>query len=143
MNNKIRALAFAGAAFICAACSHAAATNAQPQQLAASSAESVTAMPQLAERAADLVRMINGEITPGQLFTPEVLAQMPAERFNALAGQLRSRRGRAMGVNRVEASSPRIGVVYIDFERSQIPLRIQITAEAPHLVSGLQTVTPQ
>jgi hypothetical protein len=121
-----------------AAMATAGAVHAQPQQQPATAgAASVAPSAELEQRAGDLVRMINGEATPEQLFTPAVLAQMPAERFTRIAEQMRSRRGRAVGVNRIEATDPRTGVVYIDFERSQLPLRIRVQEAPPHLIAGL------
>jgi hypothetical protein len=110
----------------------------QPRQTAPRS-QSVPAAPELTSRANDLVRMINGELPPGELFSPQVLSEMSAAGFAKLAQQLRSRRGRALGVDRIEASSPRIGTVFITFQRAVLPLRIQVQAQPPHLIMGLQT----
>ena len=103
----------------------------------------VVASPTLAARADDLVRMINGEVAPGALFTSKVLEEMSPNRLLALSKQLRSRRGKALGVNRIEAITSQIGIVFIDFERAQLPLRIKVADEPPHLIAGLQTLGPQ
>ena len=124
---------------LAAAASAVASAPEAAQPGAAATPTAVAASPALERRADDLVRLLNGEMAPDQLFTAAVLAQMPAQRVVALAAQIRSRRGRAIGVSRIEASSPNIGTVYIDFERSQMPLRIGVEQAAPHLIGGLTT----
>lgn len=93
---------------------------------------------QLSRRASDLVRLVNGEAKPEQLFAPSLLAQVPAERLLRIAAAVRTRHGRALGVDRIEAETPDSGRIFLTMENSLIELRIAVDPKPPHLVSGLQ-----
>lgn len=92
----------------------------------------------LKKRAEDVVKLINGETEPAQIFSPAVLAQVPAERLSAIAGAVRGKYGRALGVGEINAESPNKGQVLITFEQTQLPLGLGVEAAAPNLINALQ-----
>jgi hypothetical protein len=94
--------------------------------------------PALVQRAAQLVQLINGQTGPDQVFHPAFLAQVPAERLARIAGAVRSNYGSAIGVARIEAATPNSGTIYINLENSQVPIKLLLADQAPHLVTGMQ-----
>jgi hypothetical protein len=93
--------------------------------------------PTLTARAAELVAVINGETAPDRFFSPDFLAQVPARRFEEIAGQLRTSYGRAKSVERVEASDSNAGIVVMWFERAVVRFRMAVGPKPPHRVEGL------
>ncbi len=94
--------------------------------------------PQLSRRASDLVRLINGEAKPEQLFAPSLLAQVPAERLVRIAAAVRTRHGPALGVDRIDAETADSGKIFLTMENSMVELRIAVDPKPPHMVFGLQ-----
>ena len=109
-----------------------------PPSAASSAAANVEASAALTARAEQLVAFINGQVVPADLFAPEALARVSAERLNDLAARVRERRGMALGVDRIEASTPNIGTVFIVFPESQFSVKIRVQASTPHLIDGLE-----
>jgi len=72
----------------------------------------------LAARAADVVRLINGEIDPEALFTEGFLAQVPAAQFKAISQQLTSQFGRALAVESLEPPTGTQAAIAIRMERA-------------------------
>jgi beta-lactamase class A len=88
-------------------------------------------------RAESLVQLFNGVKKPEQLFSPAFLAAVPAAQVNAISLQLRGQLGAARNVAKIEASSATAGVVFLDFEKGVLQLRMNIGASAPHPIEGL------
>jgi beta-lactamase class A len=93
--------------------------------------------PAFARRAGELVRVLSSQTAPQGFFSPAFLAQIPPERIRAVAAQLRTSYGAPREMQRIEASSPTAGIVYLRFERAVVRLRMAVNAEPPHLVEGL------
>ena len=104
---------------------------------AAASAPAAQPSAAFQQRAEQLVALINGTAQPADLFAPEALTKVPAERLMELAASVRERRGEALGVARIEAEAANKGTVYIDFSQSQVALRIRVQEQAPYLIDGL------
>lgn len=105
---------------------------------AADQGQAIEASVALKQRGDDLVRLINGEVEPAQIFSSDVLAKVPAARFVAIVGAVRSKYGRALGVGAIEAESPNMGQVLITFEQTQLPIRVGVQPAAPNLIAALQ-----
>ncbi|HYJ82961.1 MAG TPA: serine hydrolase [Allosphingosinicella sp.] len=90
-----------------------------------------------ARRAGELVRVLDGASAPQGYFSPAFLAQVPPEKFRAVAEQLRSSYGPARETVRIEAVNATSGTVFVRFERAVVRLRMAVGAEPPHLVEGL------
>ena len=88
-------------------------------------------------RAESLVQLFNGVKKPEQLFSPAFLAAVPAAQVNAISQQLKGQLGAARKVAKIEASSATAGVVFLDFEKGVLQLRMNIGASAPHPIEGL------
>lgn len=118
----------------------AAAAAPAPAPGPAVAAEAAQAQPSeaLSRRAADLVRLINGEAEPADLFSPEVLAKIPAARLSAVAAAVRGRYGRALAVGGIDADSANRGQVLITFEQTQLPIGVGVQAAAPNLINALE-----
>jgi beta-lactamase class A len=93
-----------------------------------------------AQRASELVAVLNGGTAPDRFFSPAFLAQVPPAQVAAVAAQLRSSYGRAKAVERIEASGPNEGTLLVAFERAAVRIRMTVDAQPPHLVSGLLVV---
>lgn len=94
--------------------------------------------PALTQRAEQLVRLINGETAPDKVFAPAFLAQVPAERLTRLAATVRAKYGSAIDVARIEAVTATSGTIYLNLENSQVPIKLLLADQAPHLVMGMQ-----
>lgn len=91
----------------------------------------------LNQRASDLVKLLNGELAPVQVFDPAFLARLPAEKLTGLARTVTVRYGRATGVERVEITEPNRARAFINFEEGQVPVTIVVNPKSPHLLLGL------
>jgi hypothetical protein len=139
MRTLTSSIAVAVAAFAIPA--SAAAPAAAPVEVpaaASSQAAPVQASAALRQRAEDLIRLINGEATPAEIFAPSVLDKVPAARLSAIAAAVRGRYGRALAVGGIEAESPDKGQVLITFEQTQLPIGVGVEAAAPNLINALQ-----
>ncbi len=103
----------------------------------ASPASSATHSRALQQRAEELIELINGHGDPAQMFAPKVLAQVPGSRLKAIAAALRDKYGAAVGVDRIEATAPNRGRVFINFERTQLSLKLGVEPSAPNLIVEL------
>jgi beta-lactamase class A len=92
---------------------------------------------QFSRRAVELVPALNGETPPERFFSPAFLASIPARQVAVVTARLKSSYGKAQSVQRVEASSPNAGIVFVRFERAVVRLRMAVDAQPPHLVEGL------
>lgn len=88
-------------------------------------------------RAAELVRVLNGELDAKLVFSPAFLAQVPEAQVKEVAGQLRSSYGPARETVRIEPKSPESGAVLVRFERAVVRFQMAIGPKPPHLVEGL------
>jgi beta-lactamase class A len=91
----------------------------------------------LRERAASLVQLFNGAKKPEQLFSPSFLAAVPVAQVNAISQQLKGQLAAARSVAKIEASSATAGIVFLDFEKGTLQLRLNIAPAPPHLIEGL------
>ncbi|HEU0100398.1 MAG TPA: serine hydrolase [Allosphingosinicella sp.] len=89
------------------------------------------------ERAGELVRVLNSETAPERFFSPDFLVQIPPERVRGVAAQLRRSYGAPRSTERIEASGPTAGIVFVRFERALVRLRMAVGPKPPHLVEGL------
>jgi beta-lactamase class A len=96
--------------------------------------------PDLVSRSDEVVQLLNGAVAPDRLFSPATLAQLPAERIAAVSSQLRGAYGAARRVDRIEASSPTSGNVFVAFERATVHLQLAIDPQPPHLLIGLLVI---
>jgi hypothetical protein len=116
-------------------CVSAQAPAAAPASLAKAEAPIVSdAMKQTGE---GLVAMINGKVHPNKVFSARFLAQRAPEHLIALAGKLNGRFGPALGVSRIESTSPTEGTIFIDFEQSQLPFKVALDPSDSGLIIGL------
>jgi hypothetical protein len=97
----------------------------------------VRASPALAERAADLVTLINGGGDPALTFAPGFLMKIPAAQVRAIFGQLVEQFGKATAVQGIEAQAPLSGTVSIAFERAAVTMRMALDPSAGNRISGL------
>jgi beta-lactamase class A len=95
---------------------------------------------QFERRSGELVRMLNAELPPQSFFSPAFLARIPPAQVASVTAQLKSSYGKAQKVERIEASSPTAGIVFVRFERAVVRLQMAVGAQAPHLVEGLLVV---
>jgi beta-lactamase class A len=91
----------------------------------------------LTQRAEELVRLLNGGLEPAGFFSPAFLEHVPAAQVAAISAQLKSSYGTAKAVERIEASGPMAGAVFIGFERAVVRMQITLSPSPPHLVEGL------
>jgi beta-lactamase class A len=81
--------------------------------------------------------MLNGELPPQRFFSQAFLARIPPAQVAEVRAQLKSSYGKAQRIDRVEASSPTAGTVFVRFERAVVRLQMAVEPEPPHLVEGL------
>jgi hypothetical protein len=86
------------------------------------------------------VRVLNSETAPERVFSPAFLVQVPPDRVRALAAQLEASYGKARNVQRIEASGPTAGFVFLRFERAVLRLRMAVGAQPPNWVEELVVV---
>jgi beta-lactamase class A len=89
------------------------------------------------KRSGELVRVLNGALVPERVFAPQFLAGIPPAQVAAIAAQLKSSYGSARQVERLEASSPTAGTVFVRFERAVVRLQMAVGPQPPHWVEGL------
>jgi beta-lactamase class A len=88
-------------------------------------------------RAVELVRLLDGELPPKDFFSPAFLAGIPPAQVSSVAARLKSSYGKPQSLQRVEASSPTGGIVFVRFERAVVRLQMAVAPQPPHLVEGL------
>ncbi|HEX5183022.1 MAG TPA: serine hydrolase [Allosphingosinicella sp.] len=124
-----------GALFLLAAGLAAPASAAPPPAAAASSPAQASAI--FAARAGDLVGLVNGDTPPERIFSPQMLAAVPAARLTAVAADLRNRYGRALRVDHIESASPVSGLVALRLEHAMLRLTITVAPQPPGQIIGL------
>jgi beta-lactamase class A len=92
---------------------------------------------QFGRRAAELVRLLNGELKPPQFFSPAFLAKIPPAQVALVAAQLKSSYGKAQSLQRIEPSGSTAGTVFVRFERAVVRMEMAVGPQPPHLVEGL------
>jgi hypothetical protein len=95
------------------------------------------ASPALRSRAEQIVAFLRGQGDPAEMFTATVLAQIPPERFRAIAQQLVAQYGPVRGLDRLEAASPQAGVIHVGLERAVLTIQIAVEPQPPNRISGL------
>jgi hypothetical protein len=108
------------------------AAHAQPPAAAAAAARTP-----LAERAQDVIAIINGDGDPAALFTPAFLAQVPPEQLRAISAQIVQQYGRAVRVAGLAPRDDNSGTLDIATERGTLHIRIGIEAAPPHRIANL------
>jgi beta-lactamase class A len=88
-------------------------------------------------RAGELVRVLTGETPPQAFFSPAFLGRIPPAQVTLVRAQLKASYGAPQSVQRVEASSPTAGTVFVRFERAVVRLQMAVGPAPPHLVEGL------
>lgn len=91
----------------------------------------------LAERARDVLSVLRGEADLPNVFTAGFLAQVPPRQIAAVTLQLIEQFGGPRAVEGVRAASGTAGTIRIAFERAIVEMSIQLEAEAPHRIAGL------
>jgi hypothetical protein len=92
------------------------------------------------QRAGELVRLLNGETEPEDLFSPVFLAEVPSGRVREIAAQLNASYGPAKEVARIEARGPTAGIVFLRFERAVVRLQMAVGSQPPNRVEGLLVI---
>ncbi|MES2045287.1 MAG: serine hydrolase [Pseudomonadota bacterium] len=109
--------------------------NAQRAQAPTTTA--VVAIPALADRAGQLIPLLNGAGDVAALFAPSFLAQVPEAQIRAISIQLREKMGKALAVAEVDAVQPNAARIRITYERGIVSMNLAIEAEAPNRIVGL------
>jgi hypothetical protein len=91
-----------------------------------------------AQRANEVLRLINGEGDPAQLFNAAFLAQVPADRVRSMSEQIRTQAGRATAIEQVQSNAANEGTFVIRMERITLNARMALDPAAPHQIRGLQ-----
>ena len=115
----------------------ATAAVAQPAQTTAPAPAAAQPSAQFSARANDVVRVINGEGDPAEVFNAAFLAQVPADRIRGMSEQIRSQMGRATGIEQVQAAGANQGTFLLRFERGAGNAQMALDADAPHKISSL------
>lgn len=100
-------------------------------------AQSVEPSADYSRRASQLVGLLNGAPTAGEIFSPAFLAKVPPEQLAAISTQIRAQLGAARAVSRIAAETPSSGTLFVDFDKGVLQLRMVIAPAAPSLVEGL------
>ena len=105
--------------------------------LAAPALAQPEASPMLRSRAEQVVALFRGQGDPADLFTPAMLAEVPAAQLRAIGEQLVARYGAVRGLARLEPASPQAGVMHVAFARAMLHVQIAIEPQAPNRIAGL------
>jgi hypothetical protein len=89
------------------------------------------------QRANDVLRLINGEGDPAQIFNPAFLAQVSADRVRSMSEQIRTQAGRATAIEQVQANAQNQGTFVIRLERITLNAQMALDPAAPHQIQGL------
>ena len=115
----------------------ASAAFAQTAQTAPAPAAAAQPSEAFTQRANDVLRLINGEADPAQIFNSAFLAQVSAERVRAMSEQIRTQAGRATAIEQVQANAQNQGTFVIRLERITLNAQMALDAAAPHQIQGL------
>jgi hypothetical protein len=103
----------------------------------------VTASPELQQRAEALAAAITGTIAYDQYFTPAFRAQIPEAAFAQVREQLISGLGKPTRIESLVARTPHIADFRLGFERGTAVGQIVVDPAAPHQVTGLRITGSQ
>jgi len=115
----------------------AAPLTARAQSSAAPGTASMVPLPALAERAAQLIPLLNGAGDVAASFAPSFLAQVPEPQIRAISIQLRETMGKAVAVAEIDVVQPNAARIRITFERGIVSMNLAIEQEAPNRIIGL------
>ena len=93
--------------------------------------------PQLAQRASDVLRLLQGEMIEEQLFDENFRNAVPPEQFRALTRQVVTQQGQPLEITSITPRSPNSAVIKVRFERSIGTINIDLENAPPHRLSGL------
>ena len=122
--------------FLCLAALTAVCTTA-PAFAQDSTQTAPTASPALRARVEDIIAILNGGGDYAATFSPAFRAQVPPDKFGAIAKQLAGVGGKAVGVESITAPRPEAALVRIIYERGVATLQLAIDPAAPHAVVSL------
>lgn len=92
----------------------------------------------LLQRADDVLRLLNGEMEPEDLFAPSFLAQVPAAQIRKISTQLGPVLGRCMQINLIQRRDQFGGKFEIVCDKGmKAPVTLTIEQNAPYKVVGL------
>jgi beta-lactamase class A len=91
----------------------------------------------MTQRARDVVAVLRGQADLPNVFTPGFLAQVPPQQIAAVARQLSEQFGAVRELEGARAVSGNAGTIRIAFERAIVEMSIQLEADAPHRIAGL------
>ena len=111
--------------------------TASAQSSAVPGTASVTPLPALTERAAQLIPLLNGTGDVAALFAPSFIAQVPEPQIRAISIQLRESMGKAVAIAEIDAVQPNAARIRITFERGIVSMNLAIEQEAPNRIIGL------
>jgi hypothetical protein len=95
----------------------------------------------LQARAADLVSLLRtGSGDLAGIFAPSLLGQVSAAQLAAIATQFRARFGAPQRLVRVEPAGPNLGIVFVEYERAVVQIRIAVEDDPPHRLSGFYLI---
>jgi len=110
---------------------------AQPAQPAAPAPAAAQPSAAFTQRAEEVMRLINGESDPAQIFNAAFLAQVPADRIRGMSEQIRTQAGRATAVEQVQSNGANEGSFVIRLERATLNAQMALDPAAPHQIRGL------
>jgi len=93
--------------------------------------------PLIAQRAHDLIALINGGGDATALFAPSFLAQVPESKVREIAAQLVAQLGKATGVGAFTPISPFASTLQTRFETGEATLNLTVMSEPPGQITGL------
>ena len=98
----------------------------------------------LATRAADVVAVMRGEKTAGEVFTTAFNAAVSTEQFATITGQLAAQNGKLIGAEDVRSLGNGAASFSLRYERARATALLQLDGAAPHKVAGFRItgVTP-
>lgn len=92
----------------------------------------------LEQRAEDVAAVFRSEAVYSEVFTPEFVAAVSPQQFEALKEQLAAQMGSFVGLEGVEpGSAPGSGQISLRFERALVGGPMQLEGTAPYRVAGL------
>lgn len=91
-----------------------------------------------AERAGQIVSVMQGKTMPEEVFSPQFLAAVPVSRFDAITKQLTDANGAVQSVEDFAYKGNGAATFTIAFEKARADGVIQLDAEKPYLVAGFR-----
>ncbi len=97
-----------------------------------------TPAPRLAQRADELVAILNGGGEVGRSFAPGFLAQIPEAQVRAISAQLVTRLGAATGIGALDRTDADAAAIRVTFERGSATMTLAIEADPVGRITGLR-----